>query len=861
MRKVAGYTPLLRPLPLVAGIASVLTPAVGWAAPDVVFNPDFLQGAGAQAVDLSRFERGEDLPGVYSADIRVNGTIVGRREVEVRSDAKGGSALCLSGELLELAGLDQARLPVDGAVDADGTPVVVRPLPDGRFCDDLNQFVPDATARLDAGEQILDVSIPQAYLLGNPRGWVSPASWDAGIPAGRLAYSVVHQQVQSQGRSRQFSSATLSTGVNWSGWRLRHDGFFSKASASPARYRAGRTYAQRVLVAMGAELTLGEASTFGDLFESVNYRGANISTDPRMLPDSQRDYAPVVRGTAQSNAQVIIRQRDQVLYQTTAAPGPFEINDLYGTAYAGDLDVEVVESDGRVQHFVVPFAAVPQLLRAGQQRYSFTAGTLDDPWARRHPAFFEATMRRGLDNRLTGYGGVIGADEYAAALMGAAINTTVGAFATDITASHASIAKRLRARDRRLQGQSVRFAYSKDIPKTQTSITMAALRYSSAGYLTLNDAARLRDQYEQGGDGSSVARQRSRLDLNVNQRLGERGGSLYVNGNSVSYWNLRRRQINYSVGYSNTFRSASYSISAQRNVERNLFGDTTARQSNSISFNLSMPLGQAPSAPRFNGIVTRGSDDRNETRAGIDGNFGAQRQGNYSASASRAGGAGSIDANVGYQAPAVNLSVGYSQSRRSRGITAGASGGVLLHEDGITLAQQLGETVGIVEVPGARGARIDSSVGVKTNGDGLAVVPYLQPYHRNEIAVDPLGLPLDVELKSASALAVPMAGAVVKLLVPTTVGRSALIEAPRADGQPLPFGVDVYDSHGKVVGIVGQASRLWVRGLDERGALRVQWGKDADQVCSITYHLDATDPEAPLAGTCLPVNEGAGVEQ
>ena len=72
--------------------------------------------------------------------------------------------------------------------------------------------------------------------------------------------------------------------------------------------------------------------------------------------------------------------------------------------------------------------------------------------------------------------------------------------------------------------------------------------------------------------------------------------------------------------------------------------------------------------------------------------------------------------------------------------------------------------------------------------------------------------------------AIPNAGAVVKMVLPTTVGRNALIEARLPDGAALPFGTDVLNAQGDVVGVVGQGSRLWVRGLDEQGELFVAHG-------------------------------------
>lgn len=846
---------LPRPTLLVSAMLSVFSSAA-WAAADVAFNPQFLQGAASRDIDLSRFEQGQALPGTYNADIKVNGIIVARREVQLRalSDTGAGTVLCLSPTVIDALGLNHARLQAlatTGAVDAGGVMQAVQSLPDASFCDPLDHYVPDASARFDVGEQVLEVSIPQAYLAQNPRGWVSPQLWDRGVTAGRLGYSINHQQMSSRGQSQQFTSATLNAGLNAGDWRLRHEGFFSQSSALAGRYRAGRTYAQRAMPAFGMEMTVGQSSSPGDLFEAMGFRGVSVATDPRMLPDSQRDYAPIVRGVAQSNAQVVVRQRDYVLYQTTVAAGPFEIDDLYGTAYAGDLQVEVIESDGRIQQFTVPFASVPQLLRPGQHRASLTVGALDDAWLRSSPAVMEGTLRRGFNNLFTGYGGVTGSVGYRAVVAGGALNTVLGALSGDVTQAWTSLPRSASSHAAHLRGQSFRVGYSKDIPATRSSISMAAYRYSSAGFLTLNEAARLRQDWRDGLGSDGVRRQRTRLDLTVNQRFGERGGAVYASGSSTTYWNLHERRTQYSLGYSNAIGVVSYSLSAQRSVERNLFDTLPTREVSSVSLNVTLPFGVAPSAPRFNGTLTRGNEGRDALRSGLTGYFGEQHQGTYSASADRNGGQGSTyDASVGYQTRASTLSAGYSHSGSARGVTLGASGGAVLHAGGVTFAQQLGDTIAVLEVPGAFGARVGGNIGMKTDGRGFAVVPYLQPYRRNDVIVDPKGLPMDVELKSASALAVPTAGAVVKLLVATETGRSALIEARQADGAPLPFGLDVRNAAGEVVGVVGQASRLWVRRLDEAGELSVHWGQERGHTCVISYVLDGKAPDDLIRSTC-----------
>ena len=41
-----------------------------------------------------------------------------------------------------------------------------------------------------------------------------------------------------------------------------------------------------------------------------------------MLPDSLSGYAPTIRGVAQTNARVTVRQNGYIIYSTYVPPGP-----------------------------------------------------------------------------------------------------------------------------------------------------------------------------------------------------------------------------------------------------------------------------------------------------------------------------------------------------------------------------------------------------------------------------------------------------------------------------------------------------------------------------------------------------------
>ena len=74
----------------------------------------------------------------------------------------------------------------------------------------------------------------------------------------------------------------------------------------------------------------------------------------------------------------------------------------------------------------------------------------------------------------------------------------------------------------------------------------------------------------------------------------------------------------------------------------------------------------------------------------------------------------------------------------------------------MTFGQPTGDTIGIVHAPGAEGARVTNAPGVRVDGSGYALVPYMNPYQLNTIRLDPQGASLGVQLDSTSDRSRPM---------------------------------------------------------------------------------------------------------
>jgi outer membrane usher protein len=222
-----------------------------------------------------------------------------------------------------------------------------------------------------------------------------------------------------------------------------------------------------------------------------------------------------------------------------------------------------------------------------------------------------------------------------------------------------------------------------------------------------------------------------------------------------------------------------------------------------------------------------------------------------------------------YRAPYATVNASASGGGGTRQVSAGVQGSVVAHPGGVTFSQTVGDTFGIVNAPAAAGAGVTNAPGTTIDSRGYAVIPYLSPYSMNVVDIDPKGTSTDVEFKSTSAQVAPRAGSIVMMKYETVSGRAALIQAPKLGGGTLPFGASVEDEHGKMVGVVGQDSRVFARGLEDQGALTVKWGNGPVEQCRISYTLPKKDPKAYNPGYlsvqshCVPGSEmqAGGVTQ
>ncbi|MFP2237260.1 fimbria/pilus outer membrane usher protein [Pseudescherichia vulneris] len=826
--------PDFRPTSLAIAVA-LLLPSLTAQAKDY-FNPALLEqtGEGGTAPDLSAFENGGQLPGRYPVDIYLNNEMVDSREVTFFQTPDKGLQPCL--DVAELAGYG---VKVESFPDLQ---------PDGAKCVVLTA-IPDASAEFVFSAQRLDISIPQAVVNPRIRGYVPPSQWDEGINAALLNYSFsgVSEVENQQGGTGNSQYLNLRPGLNLGAWRFRNYTTWTRNNSGEGdKWSTIYSYAQRSIVPLKSQLTLGESLAPSDVFDSVPFRGAQLASDDEMLPESQRGYAPVVRGIARSNsAQVIIRQNGYVIYQTTVPAGAFEITDMYPTGGSGDLYVTVKEADGSEQSMVVPFASLPVLQREGRLRFSVTGGQYRayDNSVEKTP-FAQGTAIYGVGKGLTLYTGAQAAEHYRSVAAGLGQNLgTFGAISADLTQSWGSPKD-----EETRQGQSWRVRYSKSLAETGTHLAIAGYRYSTAGFYTLSDVL---ETYSDNPYRLRNDRKRNRAELTLSQDLGDNRGYLSVGAVSEDYWGDNRKTSSWNLGYNNSWSGISYSLNyaMNRNTTSSGAGENSSGKTydrdDVISLNLSIPLDRWLSKTYASYNVSNSRDRGTVNTVGLNGTALEDNKLNWNVTQGYASnGQGSSGyASANYRGTYGEVNGGYSYSQGQRNLNYGLQGAIVAHADGITAGQTMGETFGLVKVPDAAGIGIDNQTGVSTDYRGYALVPNLMPYRRNDVTLSTETLAENVDLKQTSRSVVPTRGAIVRAEYRAQIGQRVLMNLTRADGKVVPFGATVVNEADPDAGssIVGDGGQVYLAGLQSKGTLHVQWGSEADRQCRVTYRLGDTD--------------------
>ncbi len=534
-----------------------------------------------------------------------------------------------------------------------------------------------------------------------------------------------------------------------------------------------------------------------------------------MLPDSQKGFAPTIRGIARTNAQVTVRQNGYVLYQTYVTPGAFVIDDLYPTASSGNLEVAVKESDGEIRRFTQPYASVTSMQREGSLKYNLVAGRYHSDDASQRPLMMQLSLMRGFAQNLTLFGGLQSAAQYHNLSLGAGQGLgEAGALSLQL----------LNARDRHQQdpidGRAWQLQYSKGFDRLGTQLTFTGWRYSHQRYATLSEAFSSPGSDDDLQDSDN---KKATLQITASQSL-PYDITLYLSLDQDSYWSGGATQRTANMGISSQVNGIAWSLSYSDS--RSSHGDEEDDEPHSdkvVTLSLSVPLSHLLPGSYAGYTLTSSRHSVGSQMVSLNGTLLDNHALSYAVSQTRDrqnGSSGSLTA--GYSSGRGDLNLGYSHDSQAARLNYGASGGILIHRHGVVFTPEMNGAVVLIDAGGAGDVTLANQKTIATNGDGYAVLPFATAYHRNDVSLDSHSLPENVDLANSTVTLVPTKDAVVLARFHTHVGYKALFTL-QSRGQPLPFGseVRVKDTSS----IVASEGQVYLAGLAPKGTCMRNGGR------------------------------------
>ncbi|HGC6387579.1 TPA: fimbria/pilus outer membrane usher protein [Cronobacter dublinensis] len=777
------------------------------------FDPGLLQAVNGNAAisDTSLLSQGYQPPGTYRVHIDVNGNAVLFSSVRFELNKEKQLVPCLSFKTYQKLGVDMSKVS-SKAVDNET----------GNTCVPMEEQVPGIKTDFDFSKLTLGISIPQTVLRDESIEGIPQEQWDDGIPALISMYQLSGQQYLSRSSGVADSIyANLNNGINIGRWRLRNNSTVSNDEG----WKNISNYVETAIRSLKSELTVGEASTPGDVFDSVLVRGVQLSSDDDMIPDQLTGFAPIIRGIAKSNARVTVRENGNIIYQRAVPPGPFVIGDLSSVSNGGKLEVVVTEADGSESRSTVAYSSVPQLLRTWQRKYNLTAGhyVSGSNSAEDKPDILQGSLSLGLPFNTTLYGGSQYHERYKAFSLGLGFDLKrLGGIAVDITRSKAR-----RNNSPEYTGDMARLTYRNSIVETDTQIQLDN-RYYLHDYLSFSDWADSETLFDD-------TRKRREYSLTVNQSVTDEHSFFATLSRTENADNSISRM--WQLGWNGSYKMVSFSLAYS--MTRNEGDPLWDKQ---LALTLSVPFSEAfPAAqPMVNYTATSGLKGDLSNQVGITGKVGDHQDLSWNSQLSYASQHGQSDTQSGslgldYQGSYGEMNVTYNADQNQY-VSWNASGSLVAHRHGITAGRYSNGSMALVAIPGAPNVMLEGGQNVTTDSRGFALVPDLRSYHRNPLSIDSRASK-DVDFVSTSTQVVPTKDAVVMASFTPISGRKVVLTV-KHNGDYLPFGARARIEGSDETYYVGDQGQVYLNAAPDKGTVRFTWGDK--QQCSSPLVIPAS---------------------
>jgi outer membrane usher protein len=475
--------------------------------------------------------------------------------------------------------------------------------------------------------------------------------------------------------------------------------------------------------------------------------------------------------------------------ETAVPSGPFVINQVSGINGAGQATLVTRDAAGRAVSTTVPLYVDTRMLAEGLTDYSVELGVLRKGYTTdsfdyaRTPAV-SGSLRRGVSDTLT-------IETHGEAGNGV-VNGGVGALlrlgqAGVVSASVAGSGGNGKGGQATVGYQYLSPRFSIDLASQR-----ATPRYSDLG---------TRDS----GGGTLAS---DRVNFNLSLFGGQGVGLSMVNFRAPRVPPARIAALSYSA-----------SLGLGLYLSASAFRDLRDDKARGVFFSLSGSFGDRISANasrgRQNDVTTNSLTLQRSADYG--GGFG------WGLQSVQTNGTPLRQAQVTYLGNYGQVTALTQDASGTRSNSVDVSGSLVLMDGGVHAARQVGAGFALVSTDGVGGVPVlqENRVIGTTGGSGYLLVPNLNPYLNNQVAIDTASLPLDARIASTRQSVVParLSGVLAHFPVQRYVAASVILHG--ADGKPLPTGAEVLHEQSGGRTVVGFDGVTFVDHLAPLNRLRL----------------------------------------
>ncbi|WP_311751947.1 fimbria/pilus outer membrane usher protein [Proteus columbae] len=654
--------------------------------------------------------------------------------------------------------------------------------------------------------QKLNLIIPQKALIKKTDYVINEQDWDDGITALFTQYSYWIKYHQKKSAEQKLD---LHSGMNVGAWRVRSQSGFNwtKDRYQP---KLSSIYTYRQINSFSSLFYGGKFSPTTRILSNDKIIGFQLISNNLIANKSLYANSPIIEGIADTQAQVIIKQGDKIIYETTVPPGPFLLNSLPSVG-SEKLILEIKETDGRVKISTHYFTSLPNQLNKGSYQYNIISGTLPDHPNNKNALFILSEFSYGLSQKITSYSAIKKQDDQQNYLSGLSLDLGIlGGLATNISYEKNNNDK-----------IKYQFRYQKNIPITQTYFTSEISVYH---YLD-----------------NSLSKNRIKKNylLSLSQNINELGFlSLHYHGKT---YHDSSKKFEIGASFSSSFNRVNYHLKYNFQKEKH-FSD------HYFSFNFHIPIGNSEHHHWMNNQTNYQINNKRYTNStNIGGTLLNNDLGysiNYQHTHHPKRKYNQFSANTRYQNNYQSYSFSGNKSENNYNLNFSVNGALVLHSEGITLTPRLGKTFALVNTQGITGIKTSFSPNLKTDIFGNLILNNVTPYRINTIKLNAATLPQSVETEYYSKSIIPTLGAISKITFPMRTGYRIIFKSIT----PLPFAskVTVLDKENNIIsqGLVAENNIIFLSGIPYYGLIKVKWGEDKQ--CQFNYNLSSDEKKKNL---------------